>query len=73
MLGQHRSTQRKPPQPDPRLGEALRGEGPGILRWMIEGALHGSALTLRRRRWCGLRRRNSSPIKTFLPLGLPSV
>ena len=39
MLGQHRSTQRKPPQPDPRLGEALRGEGPGILRWMIEGCL----------------------------------
>ena len=39
MLGQHRSTQRKPPQPDPRLGETLRGEGPGILRWMIEGCL----------------------------------
>jgi putative DNA primase/helicase len=37
----------KPPQPDPHLGEALRAEGPGILRWMIDGCLawrrHGLA------------------------------
>ena len=37
----------KPPQPDPNLGEALRAEGPGILRWAIDGCLawqrHGLA------------------------------
>ena len=29
----------KPPQPDPCLGEALRVEGPGILRWAVDGCL----------------------------------
>jgi putative DNA primase/helicase len=42
-----RTQWRKPPQPDPRLGEALRVEGPGILRWAIDGCLawqrHGLA------------------------------
>jgi len=37
----------KPPQPDPNLGEALRAEGPGILRWAVDGCLawqrHGLA------------------------------
>jgi putative DNA primase/helicase len=30
---------RKPANPDPDLGDKLKAEGPGILRWMIEGCL----------------------------------
>ena len=29
----------QPPEPDPRLEEKLKGEWPGILRWMIDGCL----------------------------------
>jgi putative DNA primase/helicase len=30
---------RKPANPDPQLGEKLKAEWPGILRWMIDGCL----------------------------------
>ncbi|WP_019013170.1 phage/plasmid primase, P4 family [Elioraea tepidiphila] len=29
----------RPPQPDPYLGDALKAEAPGILRWAIDGCL----------------------------------
>jgi putative DNA primase/helicase len=34
---------RKPATPDPRLEAILKGEWPGILRWMIEGCLDWQA------------------------------